>query len=115
MFKIVIIKSIVEVKPDDFSQDEEEYILNYLNSKFCDQVKYYLLKKVIHNVGLFMCVFEIIDVNLPFVFPGEGSYYTHVQFSAVVFKPFEKEVLEGTVKTITRTQIQSIFIFKSFV
>ncbi|KII63140.1 DNA-directed RNA polymerase III subunit rpc8 [Thelohanellus kitauei] len=98
MFMLVRLKILVEVKPQNFSEHEDQYIRNSILGRFVD--------KVVLNVGLFIAIHHIDSVEQPSIFPGSGSYFTHVEFTAVVFRPFIGELIEGRIKCINQNEIR---------
>jgi len=54
--------------------------------------------RVVHNVGLCIRLFDILEAGEPFVLPNDGSTYTRVVFRMVVFRPYIGEVLIGKIR-----------------
>ncbi|XP_013366810.1 PREDICTED: DNA-directed RNA polymerase III subunit RPC8 isoform X1 [Chinchilla lanigera] len=54
--------------------------------------------KVVYNVGLCICLFDITRLEDSYVFPGDGASHTKVHFRYVVFHPFLDEILIGKIK-----------------
>ncbi|KAF0988104.1 hypothetical protein HZS_1574 [Henneguya salminicola] len=98
MFYIAQLKSLVEVKPHQFEEDELEIIKSDISRRFCD--------KILFKVGLFLSTYNINKVAQPFILPGCGSYHAEVYFSAVVFCPFVGQVVEGRIKSINSSYVQ---------
>ncbi|KAF1742282.1 hypothetical protein MXB_882, partial [Myxobolus squamalis] len=70
-----------------------------INNRFVD--------KVLFDVGLFISIFNIDKHSKAFVLPGKGSYFSEIYFTAVIFRPFLGQIIDGTVKTIDQSCIQS--------
>ncbi|KAL2918838.1 DNA-directed RNA polymerase III complex subunit Rpc25 [Polyrhizophydium stewartii] len=91
MFVLSVLNDIVRVPPKDFSKPENEAIIDELNRKYAN--------KVLHNVGLCISVYDLLEANDPVVHAcQDGSYQVRVTFRLVVFRPFKDEILEGRVK-----------------
>jgi len=80
----------VKIQPWLFNVDLDDAVSVELNRRFAN--------KVVYNVGLCICLFDIIKFEDSFIFPGDGASHTKVHFRCVVFRPFVDEVLVGTIK-----------------
>ena len=80
----------VKIQPWLFNVDLHDAVSVELNRRFAN--------KVVYNVGLCICLFDIIKFEDSFIFPGDGASHTKVHFRCVVFRPFVDEVLVGTIK-----------------
>ncbi|KAG8878043.1 DNA-directed RNA polymerase III subunit rpc25 [Tulasnella sp. 331] len=85
MYQLTIIKDTIALHPTTFSQPVQQAIKGELNKKYAD--------RVIPNVGLGVCVFDLLSVS-------EGKV-RYVTFRLVVFRPFVSEVIVGTIKDCT--------------
>ena len=56
---------------------------------------------VVHNVGLFVSVFDLLRVGDSFLLH-DGCSHTPVTFRALVFRPFVEEVLVGRIKSCSK-------------
>lgn len=99
----------VKIQPWLFNVDLDDAVSVELNRRFAN--------KVVYNVGLCICLFDIIKFEDSFIFPGDGASHTKVHFRCVVFRPFVDEVLVGTIKgcseegvTVTLTFFDDILI-----
>ena len=54
-------------------------------------------------LGLVITLYEIVSIEGGTVYPGEGSAHFKVEFRVVVFRPFNGEILEGTLKRADKT------------
>ncbi|CAJ0933082.1 unnamed protein product [Ranitomeya imitator] len=54
--------------------------------------------KVVYNVGLCICLYDITKLEDSYIFPGDGASHTKVHFRYVVFHPFLDEILMGKIK-----------------
>ncbi|CDI82212.1 RNA polymerase Rpb7, N-terminal domain-containing protein, putative [Eimeria acervulina] len=54
--------------------------------------------KVLRDLGLFVCLYEITEVTGAPILPSTGKARYNVCFKAVIFRPFIGEVLQGVVR-----------------
>ena len=94
MFNLVSMTDTVKIPPWLFNVSLEDAVKVELNKRFAN--------KVIHNVGLCICLFDVLKYEDSFIFPGDGSSHTKVHFRFIVFRPFINEVLIGTIKSCSR-------------
>ena len=98
MFVLTEMKDVVQIKPWNFGHDMRTSLEFGLNKKFSN--------KVVHNVGLCIVLFDIIEMGDAYILPGDGSSHTPVKFRFIVFRPFIDEVLVGKVKSCSREGVQ---------
>jgi len=98
MFVLAEMKDVIQIKPFNFIHDPKETLEFGLNKKFAN--------KVVHNVGLCVVLFDIIEIGDAYILPGDGSSHTPVTFRFIVFRPFIDEVLIGKIKACTREGVQ---------
>ncbi|OCH89804.1 polymerase III polypeptide H [Obba rivulosa] len=91
MFQLSIIKDTVAVHPSNFGLPPEHAVTNELNKKYAN--------RVLHDVGLCVCVFDLSEVGEGKVRYGDGFLWYKVIFRLVVFRPFASEVLLAKVKS----------------
>ncbi|KAI4519977.1 hypothetical protein K525DRAFT_225977 [Schizophyllum commune Loenen D] len=91
MFQLSIIKDTVPIHPSDFGVPAQEAIITELNKKYAN--------RVLHNVGLGICVFDLSQASEGKVRYGDGMLWYKVVFRLVVFRPFTSEVVLGKVKS----------------
>ncbi|KAI9009546.1 RNA polymerase III subunit Rpc25-domain-containing protein [Gaertneriomyces semiglobifer] len=90
MFILSKLKDNVRVYPSDFYKPRIDAVTDELNKKYAN--------KVLHNVGLCIRVWDILEVSDPIVhIVQDGSYQSTVTFRLVVFRPFKGEVLLGKI------------------
>lgn len=94
MFNLVAMTDTVKIPPWLFNVDLCDAVKVELNRRFAN--------KVIHNVGLCICLFDVLKYEDSFIFPGDGSSHTKVHFRFIVFHPFVDEVLVGKIKSCSR-------------
>ncbi|XP_068761861.1 DNA-directed RNA polymerase III subunit RPC8-like isoform X1 [Montipora capricornis] len=98
MFVLAEIKDTVRTKPWHFGLDLREAISTKLNKK--------LANKVVHNVGLCFFLHDITSIGDSYLFPGDGSSHTPVNFRFVVFRPFVDEILTGRIRSSNHEGVQ---------
>nr|GAT56602.1 predicted protein [Mycena chlorophos] len=89
MFNLAILKDTVAVHPADFATPQEQAITAELNKKYAN--------RVLHDVGLCICVFDLTEAGEGKVRYGDGFLWYKVIFRMVVFRPFQTEVLLAKV------------------
>ncbi|GAB1518388.1 DNA-directed RNA polymerase III complex subunit Rpc25 [Rhizoctonia solani] len=92
----------VSVAPSQFSSPAHVAITNELNKKYAN--------RVLLDIGLCICVFDLIWVGEGVVKYGDGCYWYKVTFRMVVFRPARSEVIIGKVKSSTEDGIRAIFV-----
>ncbi|KAJ8251608.1 hypothetical protein GJAV_G00223170 [Gymnothorax javanicus] len=90
MFVVVEMVDTVRIPPWQFQRQLNEAIAEELNKK--------LANKVVYNVGLCICLYDITKLEDSYIFPGDGASHTKVHFRYVVFRPFLDEILVGKIK-----------------
>lgn len=80
----------VRIPPWNFQRQLNEAVTEELNKK--------LANKVVYNVGLCICLYDIVKLEDSYIFPGDGASHTKVHFRYVVFHPFLDEILVGKIK-----------------
>uniref|UniRef100_H2ZJI5 DNA-directed RNA polymerase III subunit RPC8 n=1 Tax=Ciona savignyi TaxID=51511 RepID=H2ZJI5_CIOSA len=90
MFVLVEMKDTVKVEPWLFNVNLADAVKVELNKRFAN--------KVLYNIGLCICLFDILKYEESYIFPGDGASHTIVHFRFVVFRPFIDEVLIGKIK-----------------
>ncbi|KAL0073286.1 DNA-directed RNA polymerase III subunit RPC8-like protein [Phycomyces blakesleeanus] len=98
MFLLSELEDTVKIVPNDFRKSTTEAITGVLNEKFAN--------KVVQEVGLCICVRDIIEVSEAHILYGDGCTYTKVKFRLVVFKPFVGEVLTGKIKSCSPSGVR---------
>ncbi|KAI8333574.1 DNA-directed RNA polymerase III subunit RPC8-like protein [Chlamydoabsidia padenii] len=91
MFVLTEIEDTVKIVPNDFGKSDNDAITDALNEKYAN--------KVVQEVGLCICVFDILTTSEGFILYGDGCSYVKVTFRLTVFRPFVGEVLIGRIKS----------------
>ncbi|KAJ6624907.1 polymerase III polypeptide H [Mycena sp. CBHHK59/15] len=89
MFNLAILKDTVAVHPSDFGGPQERALITELNKKYAN--------RILHDVGLCICVFDITEAGEGKVRYGDGFLWYKVVFRMVIFRPFQSEVLLAKV------------------
>jgi DNA-directed RNA polymerase subunit E'/Rpb7 len=50
-------------------------------------------------------LYDILEVDSGFIFPGDGGAHIEIKFRLVVFRPFVGEVLSGKIRSSTEEGI----------
>lgn len=97
MWVLTRIGDRVKVIPSKFDVDLPTALRDAINERYAN--------KVIHDVGLCVCVYQINSIGDANIFPGDASAYYKVVFQVVVFRPFKNEVLRGKIKSSSETGV----------
>ncbi|KAJ6457153.1 RNA polymerase III subunit Rpc25-domain-containing protein [Mycena vitilis] len=89
MFQLAILKDTVAVHPSDFGGPPEQALIAELNKKYAN--------RILHDVGLCLCVFDITEAGEGKVRYGDGFLWYKVIFRMVIFRPFTSEILLAKV------------------
>ncbi|TRZ15072.1 hypothetical protein HGM15179_012052 [Zosterops borbonicus] len=108
MFVLVEMTDTVRIPPWQFERKLNDSIAEELNKK--------LANKVVYNVGLCICLYDITKLEDSYIFPGDGGSHTKVHFRYVVFHPFLDEILVGQIKSCSQDGVHvSIGFFDDIV
>jgi len=61
-----------------------------------------LSNKIVINVGLCICLYDILEIEESHILPGDGCAYAKVRFRVLVFRPSVEEVVVGKIKSCTK-------------
>uniref|UniRef100_A0A1I7V004 RNA_pol_Rbc25 domain-containing protein n=2 Tax=Caenorhabditis tropicalis TaxID=1561998 RepID=A0A1I7V004_9PELO len=89
MFILSLLRDTVAIKPHQLSSDQQMVIKKRLNER--------LANKVVPDLGLCICVYDIKEIGDSYILPGEGDCRARVTFRMIVFRPFVDEVIEAKV------------------
>ena len=56
-------------------------------------------------MGLCIALFDLTKVGDAFILPGDGAAHVSVEFRMIVFRPFEDEILTGTIRSCSEEGI----------
>ncbi|KAF2754123.1 DNA-directed RNA polymerase III polypeptide [Pseudovirgaria hyperparasitica] len=89
MFVLTSISDLIPIDPKDFTKPTPDAIKDNIHSKYSN--------KVLQQVGLCICVFDIEKISDGLIGHGSGIVYVHVDFRLLVFRPFKGEILQGRI------------------
>jgi len=71
----------------------------------------------VYNVGLCICLYDILKVAEGLVGHGHGSAHVNVEFRLIIFRPFKGEVMTGQISSSTMygINIQTDFFDEIFI
>ncbi|EJU03606.1 polymerase III polypeptide H [Dacryopinax primogenitus] len=98
MFVLARLKDTLPIHPSQFSLPGHEALTYEINRKYSD--------RVLHDVGLCIVLFDILECSEGRVRFGDGCLWHKVTFRMVVFRPFVGEVLVGEVKGCAEEGVQ---------
>lgn len=98
MFNLTVIEDVIRMEPDQFGQDTEKILQLEINRKYAN--------RVVHNVGLCICIYDIESYGDGLIKPGDGAVYVKTKFRMIVFRPFIGEALVGWVSSCTEDGIK---------
>ncbi|AOA65096.1 RNA polymerase III subunit C25 [Komagataella phaffii CBS 7435] len=112
MFQLSVISDLIRVPPHLFHLPTDKAVLSEINIKYAN--------KVIPKLGLFVSVWDLIEIQDGLLKPGDGATFITVKFRGIIWKPFVGEVLTGWIKKntpegikVTMEFFEDIFIPKS--
>mmetsp|Transcript_20716 Transcript_20716/g.34193 ORF Transcript_20716/g.34193 Transcript_20716/m.34193 type:complete len:244 (+) Transcript_20716:33-764(+) len=89
MFIVKDMKDTIRIPPSSFNENKRDTLVRLIDEKYCNTV--------VMNVGMVVCLYDVLVVGDSYVYPGDGASHTECEFSVIVFKPAIGEVLEGTI------------------
>ncbi|KAH9039292.1 polymerase III polypeptide H [Lactarius pseudohatsudake] len=98
MFVLSVVRDKIPIHPSQFGLPPEQALINELNKKYAN--------RVLHDVGLCICVFDIAEAGEGKVRYGDGFLWYTVVFRLTVFRPFPAEVILAKVKSSDENGIQ---------
>ncbi|KAK4177971.1 putative DNA-directed RNA polymerase III subunit RPC8 [Triangularia setosa] len=98
MWILTKIADLVQLKPQDFNKPSIEAIEDKINEKYAN--------KVIPNIGLCICVWDITDASEGLIGQYDGHVNINVEFHMVVFRPHKGEVVQARIKEQTSAGIR---------
>jgi DNA-directed RNA polymerase subunit E' len=102
MFALVEVKDYVRIPPSKFGRPLEEVVHEELRNKYEGALIAVETEGKKPSLGIVLSITEANCDPLGMIIPGDGASYHKVTFNALVFMPFEKEVVEGQVVSVTR-------------
>ncbi|KJE97932.1 hypothetical protein CAOG_07999 [Capsaspora owczarzaki ATCC 30864] len=90
MFVVSTFRNTIRIHPADFAKDPQTAIADEINRLYAN--------KVVLNIGLCICLYDLTEVGDAYIVSSDGSTRTEVVFRLIVFRPFEGEVVSGTIR-----------------
>lgn len=87
-------------------KDAAEAVKDQINVKYANKVCVQFSYQILQDVGLCICVHDLLDISEGRVRWGDGCLYYTVLFRLVVFRPFTSEVLVGRIASSTSESIR---------
>ncbi|CAI6332116.1 unnamed protein product [Periconia digitata] len=97
MFILTTIEDLIQITPQEFGKPSVQAIKDAINTKYAN--------KVIQNVGLCMCLWDIVQTSEGLIGHGTGLVNVNVEFRMTVFRPFRGEILYGRIKSASEEGI----------
>lgn len=91
MFILTRIADLITIAPSTFTTSTRQALEDEINSRYAN--------KIIHKVGLCICLFDILKTSEGLIGYGTGMVNVNVEFRLVVFRPFKGEVLTGRISS----------------
>ncbi|KAK8197153.1 DNA-directed rna polymerase III 25 kd polypeptide [Phyllosticta capitalensis] len=98
MFLTTTISDLIQIKPEEFEKSSIKAIKDAIHTKYAN--------KVIQEVGLCICLRDILKSSEGLIGHGTGIVNVNVDFRLVVFRPFKGEIIEGTITSGTAQGIK---------
>lgn len=108
MFVLSKFKDIVRVPAHHLGTPIEDVLAEELNKRFAN--------KVVLDVGLVICLYDILDLGESYIYCGDGAIHTRCSYRMIVFRPQIGEILEGSLRSSSKEGlIISLGFFDSIV
>lgn len=94
MFLLAKFKDTIRVPASHLGKPIEEVLAEELNKRFSN--------KVVLNVGLIICLHDIVDIGESHIYCGDGAIHTRCVYRMIVFRPQVGEIICGTLKSSSK-------------
>ncbi|KAJ1916271.1 DNA-directed RNA polymerase III complex subunit Rpc25, partial [Mycoemilia scoparia] len=91
MYILSRVRDNLKILPEAFGKSREDAIRDEVNKKYSN--------RVLHDVGLCICLFDIEEMGDEFLEPTEGNVWVKTTFRLLVFRPILGEVLVGKIRS----------------
>jgi len=98
MFVLTTISDVIPIAPADFNEKSAHAIQDGIHNKYTD--------KVLHEVGLCVCMWDLLSASEGLINAGDSRVHVDVTFRMVVFRPFKGEILQGTIAKVNQDGIR---------
>jgi len=89
MFVLTTISDVIPILPSEFRKSSAHAIQDNIHNKYSN--------KVVQNVGLCICLWDLLKASEGMITGGDSRVHVNVVFRLVVFRPFKGEILQGTI------------------
>ncbi|EGX49249.1 hypothetical protein AOL_s00078g282 [Orbilia oligospora ATCC 24927] len=103
MFILTRLSDLVTIQPTSFTVTTRQALEDQINARYAN--------KVIHKVGLVICLYDILKSSDGLIGSGTGDVNINVEFRLIVFRPFKGEVITGRIANSTPNGIHVRFDF----
>nr|WCZ58336.1 RNA polymerase III subunit RPC8 [Paratrimastix eleionoma] len=86
----------IRIHPRNFCLARDVAVSNAIRERFC--------RKLIHDVGLCITLYDITAMGESAIHPGDGAVYIRTKFRLVVFRPFDGEILVGKIVACSKSR-----------
>lgn len=108
MFVLAKFRDTIRIAPNQLGQPIEQVLIEELNKRFAN--------KVVLNVGLVICLKDIIQISESYIYCGDGAIHTRCVYRMIVFRPQVGEIICGTLKSSSKEGLNiSLGFFDSIV
>lgn len=106
MFVLIKLKDTIRVPPNKLEEPVEGVLIDELNMRFAN--------KVMLDIGLVICLFDIAEIGESSIYCGDGAIHTQCTCRMIVFRPAIGEIICGTLKSSSKEGLSvSIGFFDS--
>jgi DNA-directed RNA polymerase subunit E' len=108
LYNVIKVRDVVRIPPSKFGRPLEEVALEELREQYEGSVV--ILKNPFtgeekKEPSIIVTILGLSIEPSGKIIPGDGATYHNVEFEALVFHPFLKEVVEGDVVTVTKNRL----------
>lgn len=104
VYSLVVIEDFVRIPPSKFDRPLEDAAIEELREKYEGRL-ISLESASGKKTAVFLAILNAKVDEYGIILPGDGATYHRAEFEAVIFSPFQKEVVEGEIVTVTRSGI----------
>lgn len=98
MFLLAIIEDKLKIKPEEFSDNLMELLIEEIDMKYAN--------KILSNKGFCISFYDFITIDDPFIYPAEGAAHQLAKFRIVIFRPFIGEIIVGKILSSNKDGIR---------
>ncbi|KAF2727270.1 hypothetical protein EJ04DRAFT_529585 [Polyplosphaeria fusca] len=90
MYTLATIQDLIQITPEQLKIKSSLAVKDSINAKYAN--------KVVPNVGLCICIWDILGASEGLIGHGTGLVNVNVDFRMLTFRPFRGEVLQAQIK-----------------